>query len=140
MNTQNQIEAMVEKVIDLLNRRDLDAAFEAFDPGFINHELDTNADETLEQHKAKLLSTLANLPDFKVVLEETVSQGTLESGAASMRFLCTGTGKGLLGGVSIEGKQVKLYEFITYHIRNGKIVEGWTLVDLHAFLTQLGLI
>lgn len=140
MDSQNEIVAMVEKVIDACNRRDWDVVYASYDENFVNHALNMQIDETLQQSKDGMLAFVSNFPDIKMKIEDIVSQGTLAEGAASIRLLITGTGKGQLAGVSIDGKQASVSEFIIEHYRNGKRVEGWSLYDNYTFMVQLGLI
>lgn len=75
-------------------------------------------------------------PDLHCTVEDEIREG--DQFAAHWRML--GTHRGLFMGSPPTGRQVEAQGMIFGRIKNGRIVEDWTLIDQIGILQQLGLV
>ena len=73
-------------------------------------------------------------PDVHVTVEDLIAEGdkVVERTAAG------GTHKGEFYGIPATGKQITWTEIHIYRLKDGKITELWSQIDLLGLLTQLG--
>ncbi len=139
MSADNFFEPQYTRAIAAYNRGDLDTYIEGFSPEYVHHWVNQPDVETREQYKQGLMSFLASFPGAQITLNEVIAQGTIEAGTVVYRFQLTGTGKGAFRGLPVDGKKFNFCGYITHHIINGKVIEGWQLNDDISLFTQLGL-
>lgn len=141
MFAQDVFEPVYSKGFAALNRGDLDEYISTFAPEFFLHNLSRGIIETREQHYQGMKEVLACFPEFQLIVEEAVCQGTLEKGAVVFRCrFVSGPGKGTFYGIPVDGKKVDYILYWAAHLVDGKYVEGWQLDDGLAFYIQLGVI
>lgn len=75
-------------------------------------------------------------PDFHVTTESVVAEGDI----VVVRFTDRGTHQGDGIGVPPTGKHVTWSGFDMARIADGKIIEGWGMVDVLGLMQQLGVI
>jgi len=75
-------------------------------------------------------------PDFHVTPEEVVAEGDI----VVVRFTDRGTHQGDGIGVPPTGKHVMWSGFDMARIADGKIIEGWGMIDVMGLMHQLGVI
>ena len=58
--------------------------------------------------------------------------------AEAARCVVTGTMRGSYGGFTAQGHSFKLDQAVFAHVRDGKIIELWEIVDLSVLRQELG--
>jgi predicted ester cyclase len=104
-----------------------------FDPGFIEHQFGLHP--TIEGMQADIQFLRKAFPDFKLTLEDIVSDGD----KVWARMTARGTNLGGFMGPP-NGKPFKVTVFDVVRFKDGKIVEHWGSPDRFAMLAQLGLL
>jgi steroid delta-isomerase-like uncharacterized protein len=75
-------------------------------------------------------------PDVRVHMDEMIAEGD----SVAYRFTATGTHRGGDLGFAATGRQVRFLGMGSVRIANGRIVEGWNVLDQLGMLTQLGVV
>jgi steroid delta-isomerase-like uncharacterized protein len=75
-------------------------------------------------------------PDVRVQMDEMIAEGD----RVAYRFTATGTHRGGDLGFPATGRQVRFVGMGSVRIVNGRIVEGWNVLDQLGMLTQLGVV
>ena len=75
-------------------------------------------------------------PDFHSTLEDMFAEGD----KVVQRFTARGTHKGEWMGIASTGKQMTASGIAIHRITGGKIVEGWTSMDMLGVMVQLGVV
>jgi steroid delta-isomerase-like uncharacterized protein len=125
--------ALVRCLYELLNKKELDAAYEYFAPDFIFHS--PAGDLSLTQMKQLDTDFYAAFPDMSVTVEETVAEGD----RVSVRVTYRGTHRGEFIGIAPTGKTIDITNANTLKISGGKFIEGWNVMDIR-LIEQLGAI
>jgi len=60
-----------------------------------------------------------------------------ENDRVVIRFTSTGTQQGEFAGIAPTGKRVSIQEVAIFRLSGGKIVEQWSMPDIHGLLEQL---
>jgi C-1 hydroxylase len=119
--------ALVSQVIEIWNRRDLDAFFELLAPGYIEHL--TTGDITLEQLKDYAPAFFAAFPDIRFTIEHMVAEG--DKVAAVVNWKATHRGEYL--GIPPTGKKIDITVANIIKISGGKWAEFWNVTDMRLF-------
>ena len=121
--------AIIRKYIEALNKRNLKVLDELMAPDYVDRALQVHG---LEANKQAFTTTIKGLPDWHETVEDIVAEGD----KVWLRFKGSGTHKGELRGVlapsgalAPTGRKFKTISVEIYRILNGKIVEGWTILD-----------
>lgn len=125
--------ALVRRVYELLNRKELDAAYEYIANDFIFHSSD--GDLSLKQMKHVDVEFYNAFPDMSVTIEDMVAEGE----KVSVRVNYKGTHQGEFMGISPTGKRLNITNVNTLRIADGKLIEGWNVTDIR-LIQQLGVI
>ena len=72
--------------------------------------------------------------DLKITIEDQVAEGD----KVATRWTARGTHDGVLMGIAPTGRTLSVTGITIQHIRDGKVVEGWTNWDGMGLLQQLG--
>ena len=73
-------------------------------------------------------------PDVRVQMDELIAEGD----KVAYRFTATGTHRGDSLGFAATGRAARFIGMGTIRIADGRIVEGWNILDQLGMLTQLG--
>lgn len=73
-------------------------------------------------------------PDYQATVEGQIAEGDL----VATRWTGRGTHRGPFRGIPATGKPITLAGMTFFRIANGKLVEGWTNIDLAGVLQQIG--
>jgi predicted ester cyclase len=90
----------------------------------------------LDHEKETWRTARAAMPDLRREVQEIVGDGA----ALAARVVVSGTLRGRFAGVSADGRRFEIDQAIFMHIRDGKAVEIWAIVDTGSFLRQVGAI
>jgi steroid delta-isomerase-like uncharacterized protein len=138
MNRANANKEIVRRVMDAVNRGDVDALRDALAPDYARHSQATidmpeirGRDQMMEFFDA----TFSAFPDWHESIEVMVA----EDDKVAYITKGTGTHEGAFGEVPATGKPVEIWNFIVHRIADGRIAETWTGWDNLSFLMQVGL-
>lgn len=112
--------------------RDLSVIDDCVDPDAkIHSPLSTIAGkETMREIVDKWLTAF---PDLHITWEDFIAEGD----RVVSRWHAEGTHLGGFFDTKPTHKEIKYSGVTTYRLKNGKITEYWTLVDMHSILSQL---
>ena len=135
--TKSDLKSIYQRFADAVNRRDLDALDQIFDPELINHGADPDEPGGAYHFKQVFRNFIAACPDLQVTIEDSI----VKDDKLVVRWTDTGTHTGApLLGVPATGKQIILTGIEILRIRDGKIVERWAENDMRYLMETLGLI
>jgi len=135
--TKNNLKSIYQRFADAVNRRDLDALDQIFDPDLINHGAGPDEPRGAYHFKQVFRNFIAACPDLQVMIEDSITKDD----KLVVRWTDTGTHTGApLLGVPVTGKQIILTGIEILRIRDGKIVERWAENDMRYLMETLGLI
>jgi steroid delta-isomerase-like uncharacterized protein len=89
-----------------------------------------------EAEKEVWRDALRAMPDIRHDIQEVISHGS----TIAARAIVTGTLKGDFAGIPANGRSFRVDQGLFAHVRDGKIVEAWEIVDTASLLRQLGVI
>jgi predicted ester cyclase len=127
--------SIISRVYELSTKKDLNALFEMYDPGYIEHLRD--GDQTLEQLKRGIPTMFAAFPDLTFIIEDMVAEG--DKVAYRVTIAGTHTG-GPIMGLAPSGKKIEMRNTSIKRIANGRLAESWGTLDTLSMMRQLGLI
>ena len=88
----------------------------------------------LDAERAVWREARAAMPDLRHEVVDVMATGD----RAAVRTVVTGTLDGTFGGVTAHGRSFRIDQAVFAHVRGGKIVEAWEIVDTASLLRQLG--
>ena len=132
---KNRIRQFVEEI---WHKGNLGAIDEFIAPDYIRHTSqfreggrDVHGPEDARKSIAALR---ASFPDIHFDLEDILAEGD----KVVARWTCTGTHRGEFRGIAPTGKRVAFSGMNIYRLRDGKIVERWSVKDYATVFRQLG--
>ncbi len=134
MSTEEN-KALIRRVYEAVNQRNLTAFFELFTPDFVlrNGSMTIQGLEAFKQIEGMLLTAL---PDLHYTIEDLIAEGD----KVAVRLTATGTQHGAFMGVPPTGKYTTVTESAISRIVGGKIAEHWSETDMLGLMQQLGVI
>ena len=124
---------LVRHVIELWNRRDMDAFFALCSPEYVEH-LPTG-DINLEQLKQYAPKFFAAFPDISITINDMVAEGDKVAVLVNWRA----THQGEYMGIPATGKKIDISVAMIIKIAGGRWVEFWNVTDIR-LAQQLGAI
>ena len=115
------------------NNKNLATVDELIAPNFVGHTAGVRGIEGL---KEAIRANLTAFPDLQTTIEDQISDGN----KVVSRYTARATHKGVYHGVAPTGKQVTYTAIAIHSFTDGKIVEGWRVVDRLNIMEQLGAI
>ncbi len=128
----NTNKTVVEKFLDAYNQGALDSLDELVSPNYIHHNNDNRLN--LAQFKRGAAWVRTGMPDYRVVIDDMVSEGD----KVAVRFTGRGTHLGSFYDETPTQKSIVVYGINIYRLENNRIVEDWEAMDEHDFMKQLG--
>lgn len=116
---------------ELTNARRWDELLDLIADDYVGHGLGSGGREGLVQD---LAGSLAAFPDVQFTVEDTITEGDKVAVKTTMR----GTHDGPFAGVPASGNAVEVGGCDVLRVRDGKIVETWTLCDSGTLFMQIG--
>lgn len=89
-----------------------------------------------EGYRANVQMVRAAFPDLDVTTEDLIAEGD----KVVTRYTLTGTHEGELMGIEPTGKRVEIEGISIGKIEDGKVVEGWSNIDVMGMMQQLGVV
>ncbi len=115
------------------NYKNLAVIDEVVAEGFVGHTASLQGAEAL---KKVINDNLSAFPDLQVTIEDQISEGDM----VVSRYTARATHKGVYRGVPPTGEAVEFMVVGINRLADGKITEGWRLVDRLEILHQIGAI
>ena len=125
--------AIVRKVVEAANTRNLAVMDELMASDFVDHKRQLQGLEALKQFAAMIYKSFS---DFHETVEDIIAEGN----KVWVRIKATGTHTGEFLGLPPTGKKFTETSVDIFRIVNGKLAEGWSVSDEVDFLKQLGAI
>jgi steroid delta-isomerase-like uncharacterized protein len=123
--------ALVQRVVELWNRRDLDAFFRVLAPEYVEHL--PAGDVSLAQLKKYAGTFFTAFPDIKITVKDMVAEG--DKVAVLVNWKATHQGEYM--GIPATGKEIDISAAMIIKIKGGKWVEFWNVTDVR-LAQQLG--
>lgn len=126
--TESSNRALVRRYYEeVLDQGQLQALDELADPDFISY-LPDGRGIGLDRYKQAIAGTLAAVADLNVTIEDQIA----EDDKVVTRWRATGTPQIEFAGIKPNGKPVTITAIHVHRIRNGKLIEHWEAINLHA--------
>lgn len=129
-----------QRLYDAINSRDLHSISqtvdEVFHPDAVFHNGPPNAATAAEAVKGAWAMLLRAFPDIHVTVEDTITEGD----KIVFRNTVTGTHSGEFRGLPPTGNKINYGEVFIIRFSDGKVAEGWGIVDIFSQLQQLNAI
>jgi steroid delta-isomerase-like uncharacterized protein len=114
----------------------LDAFEDYLHPDVVVHAPLGLSTKGIDEERAVWRDALSAMPDIRHTIQDVVASGT----TVAARVLVTGTHDGDFGGIPRTARSFSFDQVLFAHLRDGKIVELWEVIDSAAMLTQLGVL
>jgi predicted ester cyclase len=126
--------AVVHKLVDAWNVRDVSAMMRYWAPDMVHH----GRDGALAAHEvgSEMQRFIAAFPDIRIDVEEIIAERDL----VSTRLTVSATHSGPYLNIEPTGRAVRCALMGQLRIRDGKVVEHWGVADTVHLLEQIGLI
>jgi steroid delta-isomerase-like uncharacterized protein len=124
------------KYIDnVYNAHNPDAVDQFFTSDVVVHSVapDVEGGTGTDYVKEVVRALIAAFPDLRLTVEDIVQEGD----RLSARVTVEGTHEGAFAGIAPTGRTVKVTNFAIYRLRDDRIAEMWSLVDMHQLRQQL---
>ena len=121
---------------EVFNKGNLDVVDDIFSPDYVIGGLPSGKSPSREGIKQTALMYRNAFPDLHFTIHDTIA----EEDKVAVRFVATGTHKGLFSGIEPTNNQVEIKCISMYRFKDGKIVEGWARRDDLGTFQQLGVI
>jgi predicted ester cyclase len=126
--------AMVRRMYELYNRRELDAVYELYTPDCLFHF--GGGDMPLEKYKQFDAMWYSAFPDTVSTIEDIIAEGD----KVAFRVTHRGTHKGVYMGIAPTGNKIEVTNTVMGRGIGGKCVEGWVTADSLRLMQQIGAI
>ena len=113
---------------------DVDAFDEFLHPEVIVHAPMGLSTQGVAAEKGVWRDALTAMPDIRHDIQEVLLSGS----TLAARAVVTGTLERNFGGIRASGKSFSVDQGLFAHVRNGKIIEAWEIVDTASLMRQLG--
>jgi predicted ester cyclase len=108
---------------------------EHIEPGFRRHDPGLPFEVVGPQGVERLADALLPaIPDMRLDIEDVIAEGE----KVLVRLVIRGTQQGELFGIPPTSRAIEVAVLDLFHIRNGRLVEHWALLDNLGMLRQLG--
>ncbi len=128
--------AIIHKAIEALNERNLDALDELYASDCVDHTRQLHGLDAVKRYMNMLFNSSS---DFHGTIEDIIAEGD----KVWIRVTYTGTHTGELRGLAPTGEKIKNTSIDVYRIVDGKVMDGWSFLELYShleFFKKLGVI
>lgn len=112
---------------DVLNQRQLHIFDELANPGFVSY-LPDGSSAGSDIYKQTIAGTLAAIADLIVTIEDQI----VEDDKVVTRWKATGTPQVEFAGIKPNGRPITVTAIHIHRVQNGKLIEHWEAINLHA--------
>lgn len=134
--TAENTEAVVRRLFELGNQKDVDAYLALLHEDFVNHTAPPGIPGDREGYRQIYAMYTNAMPDFKITVDDVIVQG--DKGVT--RWTVRGTHQGELMGVPPTGNQIEVTGITINRVAEGKIIEQWEIADTLGMMQQIGAI
>lgn len=127
-------EALVRQVLDLIDERKLDAAFQLYAEDYIYHGPGGQELRGRDGIRGLWDVYLTGFPDLSSTVEDMISQGD----KLVLRWTIRGTHTGEFLGVPASNRKITLPITEIFRIADGQLVEAWDQYDRLGLMEQIG--
>jgi len=127
-------EAVISQVLELINERKLDEAFELYAEDYIYHGPGHIELRGRDGIRGLWNDFLVGFPDLHSTVDEMISQGD----KLVLRWTVRGTHTGLFWGVPASNNKITLPITEIFRIEGGQLVEAWDQWDRLHLMRQIG--
>ena len=127
MSTSNNKSIVRRYYEEVLNSRQLQVFDEIANPSFLCYLPDGKGVDS-EIYKQTITGTFAAIPDLKVTIEDQIA----EDDKVVTRWKAQGTPQVEFAGIKPNGKSITVTAIHIHRLQNGKLVELWEAINLHA--------
>ncbi|MFQ5691175.1 MAG: ester cyclase [Gemmatimonadota bacterium] len=131
--SEGQNEVLVRQVLELINDRNLDAAFEFYAPDYIYHGPGGQELRGRDGIRGLWEVFLAAFPDLHSTVDDVISEGD----KLVLRWTVQGTHTGEFLGIPASNKQMSLPVTEIFRIAGGQLVEAWDQYDRLYLMEQI---
>ena len=131
---EEQNEVMIRQVLELINDRNLDAAFEFYAPDYIYHGPGGQELRGRDGIRGLWTAFLTGFPDLRSSVDDVI----LEGDKLVLRWTIQGTHTGEFNGIPPSNNQISLSVTEIFRIADGQLVEAWDQYDRLGLLEQIG--
>ena len=135
MSTEDN-KALVRRLFDRLNQKDVAVLDEVCTPDFVFHDPANPQVRSREDFKQWITGLYAAFPDIHFSLEDIVAEGD----KVSYHWTLRATHSGSWRGAAPTGKPITLTAISITRILDGKSAEIWVNADALGLLQQLGVV
>lgn len=126
--SESENKALVRRYYEeVLNEGQLQVFDELADPSFISYLADGTG-IGLDVYKQAIRGTLAAIADLHVSIEDQVT----ENDKVVTRWKAKGTPKMEFAGIKPSGRPVTITAIHIHRVQDGKLMEHWEAINLHA--------
>ena len=126
--------AVLEAFVDGMNRGDLDAILACLAPDVVDHSPMRGQQPGIEGWRSKWEALSAGFPDLRIEIDQSVAEGDTVAARYTMRATNT---REFMGGPPT-GKRIEVPVFDMCLVRDGKLIDLWSLMDSMSMMAQLG--
>jgi predicted ester cyclase len=112
---------------EVLNQRQLQVFDELANSSFVSYLPDGKGIDS-DIYKQAIAGTLAAIADLNVTIEDQIA----EDDKVVTRWIAKGTPQVEFAGVKPNGKPVTITAIHIHRVQNGKLIEHWEAINLHA--------
>jgi steroid delta-isomerase-like uncharacterized protein len=133
MSTEKNV-ALINRVLELINDRNLDEAFELYDLDYIYHGPGGQELRGRSGIRGLWDLFLTAFPDLTSSVDEVISEGN----KVALRWTIRGTHTGELLGIPASNKSITLPITEVFRVENGQLAEAWDRYDRLHLMEQIG--
>ena len=131
-----QNEALMRQVLDLIDERELDAAFELYAPDYIYHGPGGRELRGRDGIRGLWEVFLTGFPDLSSTVDDIISEGD----KLVLRWTIEGTHTGEFLGTPPSNKKITLPMTEIFRVADGQLAEAWDQYDRLHLMQQIGAI
>lgn len=136
MSTQENIKVIERYSQEVMNEGNLDAVEELLADDYVHHTPPPGMPPTREGFKQFVIDAHNGLGDLTLTTDDILAQGD----KVVQRWTNSGVHSGPFLGVPATGEPVEFSGMSIYTVKDGRIVEDWTLFDAVGLMQQIGAI
>jgi predicted ester cyclase len=126
--------ALVRRLIEEVERGNLDVIDEVLAPDFVDHDLLPDQEPDREGYKRGIAEDSAAFSNFNITIDDQIAEGD----KVVTRFTWRGThDRGKFMDVTPTGKKVEATAIFIHRISGGKVKEEWSASDMLETRRQL---
>ena len=126
---------LIARVYELLNARDLDAAFALYTSNYVYHGPGGQELRGRDGIRGLWAQFFTAFPDLHATVDEVIGEGD----RWMVRWTIRGTHKGEFPGIAVPtGRRIELPVLELFRISDGQLAEAWDQYDRLHLLEQLG--